>query len=373
MAIKLTRDPTFSSVKAETLTADAVTVAGVALDPSSPGFSVLDVTAGTITGDKAVVVDASKNAGDFNNLDCVNLDAGKSGTAGTVDIFPTTGSKGKLAIVCSNQTGNTTVTVDVNEMGQATTVNVPDPGASASYVVQSTAALTLAEADVLDAVTAGAVSASKAVVVDSNKDIGDFRNVDVVNLDVGASGTAGTVDIFPATGSKGKATLACADQDGNTAVTITVKGMGQATAVALPDPGVAASFIMQMAAENDRTIVNATPAEINNACDVSARVQTITASGAVTAGVQSVELDHTTVAIAATIATTVAHPGLFVVKSITEPGSGQDHTVTITNGTWNGTNKVATFADINDTLVVYFDSAGNGTVVANVGSVALSG
>jgi hypothetical protein len=61
-----------------------------------------------------------------------------------------------------------------------------------------------------------------------------------------------------------------------------------------------------------------------------------------------------------------------MVKSITEPGSGQDHTVTITNGTWNG-NKSATFADINDTLVVYFDSAGNGTVVANVGSVALSG
>lgn len=264
MAMKLTRDPTFSSVKAETLTADAVTVAGVALDPSSPGFSVLDVTAGTITGDKAVVVDASKNAGDFNNLDCVNLDAGKSGTAGTVDIFPTTGSKGKLAIVCS-------------------------------------------------------------------------------------------------------------DQDGNTAVTVTVLGMGQATAVKLPDPGVSTSYLMQMAAENDRTIVNATPAEINQACDVSARVQTITASGAVTAGVQSVELDHTTVAIAATIATAVAHPGLFVVKSITEPGGGQDHTVTITTGTWNGTNKVATFADINDTLVVYFDSAGNGTVVANVGSVALSG
>lgn len=119
--------------------------------------------------------------------------------------------------------------------------------------------------------------------------------------------------------------------------------------------------------------IAATPTELNRACDVSARVQTITASGAVTAGVQSVELNHTTVAIAATIATAVAHPGLFVVKSITEPGAGQNHTVTITTGTWNGTNKVATFADINDTIAVYFDSAGNGTVLVNVGSVAFSG
>ena len=101
--------------------------------------------------------------------------------------------------------------------------------------------------------------------------------------------------------------------------------------------------------------------------------QTITKSGAVTAGVQSVELNHATVAIAATIASAVNHPGLFVAKAITEPDAGQEHTITITTGTWNGTNKVATFADINDAFAVYFDSAGNGTVLVNVGSVGFSG
>lgn len=118
--------------------------------------------------------------------------------------------------------------------------------------------------------------------------------------------------------------------------------------------------------------VDATAAEINNAADVSARVQALTTSGAITAGMQMVTLDHTTVAIAATIANANAHQGLFVVKATTEPGAGQDHTVTLTAGTWNGTNNVATFADINDALVVYFDASGNGTIVANVGSVALS-
>lgn len=105
---------------------------------------------------------------------------------------------------------------------------------------------------------------------------------------------------------------------------------------------------------------------------VSSAAQELTASGAVTPGVQSVELHHATVGIAATVATSVAHPGLFVMKATAEPGVGEDHTVTLTAGTFDGTNSVATFADVNDCLVVYFDSAGDGTILENVGTVALS-
>lgn len=119
--------------------------------------------------------------------------------------------------------------------------------------------------------------------------------------------------------------------------------------------------------------VNATAAEINKACDLSAQLQTITASGAVTAGVQAVYLNHATVAIASTIASAANHQGLFLIKAGLEPGSGQDHTCTITTGTWNGTNKIATFANIADSLLVYFDGSGNGTILVNTGSVALSG
>jgi len=101
-------------------------------------------------------------------------------------------------------------------------------------------------------------------------------------------------------------------------------------------------------------------------------VQELTASGAVTAGVESLELNHATVTIAATIADAVNHQGIFIAKATTEPGVGGDHTVTLTSGTWNGTATIATFADVNDALAVYFDSAGNGTVISNIGSVALS-
>lgn len=228
------------------------------------------------------------------------------------------------------------------------------------------------EATAVTGVTGGTAAASKAVVLDASKDVAQLRTLGVVNLDAGSSGTAGSVDVFPATASKGKLALACANQDGNTTVTVTALAMGQATGISLPDPGAATAYVVLGSQENDQVLVNATNDEINKACDVSARVQTLTASGAVTPGVQSVQLNKTDGTIAATIANANAHPGLFHVKAITEPGEGGNHTVTLTAGTWNGTNNVATFADINDALVVYFDSAGNGTVVANVGSVALS-
>lgn len=119
------------------------------------------------------------------------------------------------------------------------------------------------------------------------------------------------------------------------------------------------------------TTITATGAEVNNAADVSARTQDVTVAGAkvITAGIQSVELNNT-VQITATIASAVNHQGLFHVKAIVEPAT--THTVTLTAGTWDGTNTIATFADISDALVVYFDSDGNGSIVVNIGAVVLS-
>lgn len=181
-----------------------------------------------VSGDQTIGGDLIVSGGD--------IDAGASGAAGTVDVFPGTASKGKLAITCTAQTGNTTVTLNANAMGQATTVNIPDPGAAASYVVQSTAALTLAEADVLDGVTAGTVTASKAVVVDANKDVSSFRDTVHRNIDAGASGTAGTVDVFPSTATSGKLAISCTDQTGDTTVSLVAGAMAAARTITLADP-----------------------------------------------------------------------------------------------------------------------------------------
>lgn len=113
----------------------------------------LDVTAGTAEASKAVVLNASKGittitsatittltstTGNITTVNATDVDAGASGTAGTVDIFPATASKGKLQLACTNQTGDTTVTLNANAMGQATTVNLKDPGAASASLLTTT-------------------------------------------------------------------------------------------------------------------------------------------------------------------------------------------------------------------------------------------
>ena len=134
---------------------------------------------------------------------------------------------------------------------------------------------------------------------------------------------------------------------------------------------VAAENGFAIGAKGSEVDINASASEINNACDVSARVQELTASGAVTAGVQSVELNHASTAVAATIADASNHQGLFIVKDTSASGTAA-HTLTLTSGTFDGTNNKATLDAPNEALVVYFDSSGNGTIVENVGSVALA-
>ena len=99
--------------------------------------------------------------------------------------------------------------------------------------------------------------------------------------------------------------------------------------------------------------------------------QELTATAAVTPGVKSVELNHATVVIAATIADSKAHQGLFVVKDTSASGTAA-HTLTLTAGTFDGTNNVATLNAPLECLAVWFDSAGAGTIIENVGTVVLS-
>lgn len=124
-------------------------------------------------------------------------------------------------------------------------------------------ALTATELAFVDGVTAGTVLASKAVVVDSNKDVSALRNLVLTNLDAGASGTAGTVDIFPTTASKGKLILSAVANDGDTNVTLTNAAMGQASVISIPDPGAATANVVLTSAANDGVVVTATSAELN--------------------------------------------------------------------------------------------------------------
>lgn len=115
--------------------------------------------------------------------------------------------------------------------------------------------------------------------------------------------------------------------------------------------------------------VTATAAEINKAADVSSYTVELTATGAVPATAKVIELNHVDTIIAATY--TVVPSTLMIIKNTSATGTAA-HTVTLTGGTYNGTNTIATLDARDEMLVVYFDSAGRGQVIVNVGTVGLS-
>lgn len=64
----------------------------------------------------------------------VDIDAGSSGVAGSVDIYPSTAAKGKLNITCTDQTGDTTVSLVAGAMAAARTITLADPLADADIL-----------------------------------------------------------------------------------------------------------------------------------------------------------------------------------------------------------------------------------------------
>lgn len=100
------------------------------------------------------------------------------------------------------------------------------------------------------------------------------------DIDAGLSGTAGSVDIFPTTASKGKLAITCTDQTGDTTVSLIVGAMAAARTITLRDPGAAASILTTTDATAAAT--TATAAEISRACDTSARMVSLTGTTAIT-------------------------------------------------------------------------------------------
>lgn len=91
-------------------------------------IAVFNGTTGQITGDLSPAI----NGG--------NIQAGLSGTAGTLASYPSTASKGSLIIAAVANTGNTNTTISNAAMGQASVISIPDPGsATANFAVAPSA------------------------------------------------------------------------------------------------------------------------------------------------------------------------------------------------------------------------------------------
>ena len=209
------------------------------------GTVTSDAFAGPLTGDvtgtssKVTVSDSTANT----NFPVVFHDESDSllDDTGALRYNPSTGT----LLVPNLSVAGTTTTVDTVTMEASnaiifegatadsyeTTLSIVDPTADhtqylinqGGYIPVLAAATTTAitstpaELNVLDNVTAGTVSASLGVVVDSNKDIGSFRNVTLTGeLDAGSLDISGNADI------DGTTNLDAVDIDGATQIDATV-------------------------------------------------------------------------------------------------------------------------------------------------------
>lgn len=118
-------------------------------------------------------------------------------------------------------------------------------------------------------------------------------------------------------------------------------------------------------------VVPVTVVTAGGAASVGGGTQELTVSGAVTPGIRHIELNHATVIVAATIASADLHTGILIVEDTSASGTAA-HTLTLTGGTFDGTNNTATLNAPAELLVCFIDGDGNGTIIQNTGAVALS-
>lgn len=111
---------------------------------SSSGEVVLPVTANhiaTYVGTTGAIGDDAATA-----INGGNIQAGLSGTAGYLASFPATAGRGSLRFAAENNFGDTSTIISNAAMGQASTISIPDPGAStASFLLDTGAANVLTE------------------------------------------------------------------------------------------------------------------------------------------------------------------------------------------------------------------------------------
>ena len=192
LTISTSNTPTFSG----TVTAGGLTIGSAVINEAE--LEQIDgITAGTIVASKAVVVDANKDISSFRNLTATGTITTGGITIGSAAIV-----EAELEMIDGITAGTVAaskaVVVDANK-DAASFRNITATGAvtGGSFVIGS-ADISEAELETIDGITAGTVAASKAVVVDSDKDIGSFRNLTATGAITGGSFVIGSADISEA-------------------------------------------------------------------------------------------------------------------------------------------------------------------------------
>tara|TARA_Y100000593_G_scaffold70064_2_gene128601 strand:- start:12 stop:4454 length:4443 start_codon:yes stop_codon:yes gene_type:complete len=197
---------TVTSTAAELNILDGVTATTAELNildgvtASAADINLIDgITNGTVIASKAIITDSNKDISGGRNITITGeLDAATLDISGNADIDGTL----ETDALSINGTTVTSTAAELNILDGVTSttaeLNILDgvTSTTAELNILDGVTSTTAELNLLDGSTAGTVVASKAVVVDSNKDIASFRNVTLTGeLDAATLDISGNADI----------------------------------------------------------------------------------------------------------------------------------------------------------------------------------
>ncbi len=183
-------------------------------------------------GNELVTVTGNQINAASGQVSASAVNAGSSGVAGTVNIFPATAARGKTSITAANNTGNTTTTITTAAQAGARTLTVPDAGASAAaFALMETAqsaviASTQAEIDLQCDVSGQTEVIAAAGALSAVKRISSLALVGAGAVTLAAPNAAmrGMVKIIEMTADNGDVTLALTNIQGGTAATTATFG-----------------------------------------------------------------------------------------------------------------------------------------------------
>lgn len=147
-----------------------------------------------------------------------NLQAGLSGTAGTLISYPSTAAKGSLALKANDNAADYHNIIQNFLTAQQTTYNLLDPGVANAYFILS------------DYAAGQTINTGDLTVAGG----------DII---AGADGVAHKFVSYPATTTSGTFSFEGADNAGDFRVVLTHESLGQASTFYLPDPGLASAYI----------------------------------------------------------------------------------------------------------------------------------
>jgi len=204
-----TADINGGTIDSATIATSDITVgSGKTLDVSSGTFTLADnqisgdkveggtiaaTTVTTLTSTTGNITSVNATTVDTTNLEATNLKA-KDGTAAG-SIADSTG----VVTLASSVLTTTDInggTIDGTIIGGSSAAAITGTAITGTSFVIGNADINEAELETIDGVTAGTVAASKAIVVDSNKDFTGARNITLTGeLDAGSLDVSGDVDV----------------------------------------------------------------------------------------------------------------------------------------------------------------------------------